>query len=246
MTKSSWATFAASRAAVRSGFVAVLQGLIVDRAWDLPAAGGTVLDRWPDIATAVAPQPPDHVQAVAFHPDTGQLDLRPDSPACATQLRLITARIVTAANNAAGTDTVRTVRILHPESSPAPRLASPRPAAAAAPEALVKTREMASPGFHEALAAHRSVTTPRRVDPAIAEAAERQTKALRELSRRAFPETQAAVDDALAPSEAARIQRRRQAAATEAAALRQARADRAGAALVRQAPEKRKPARPAA
>ncbi|MBZ4319234.1 DUF721 domain-containing protein [Streptomyces huiliensis] len=64
---------------------------MADRAWELPATGGTILDRWPDIAATIAPQPPHHVAAVAFHPETGQLDLRPDSPAYATQLRLITA-----------------------------------------------------------------------------------------------------------------------------------------------------------
>ncbi|WP_301128627.1 hypothetical protein [Streptomyces cacaoi] len=37
-----------------AGIAAVLQGLMADRAWDIPAAGGTVLDRWPDIAAAVA------------------------------------------------------------------------------------------------------------------------------------------------------------------------------------------------
>jgi hypothetical protein len=37
-----------------TGFAAVLQGLMGDRAWDLPAARGTVLDRWPDIAAAVS------------------------------------------------------------------------------------------------------------------------------------------------------------------------------------------------
>ncbi|MFF4795613.1 hypothetical protein ACFY2M_39260 [Streptomyces sp. NPDC001276] len=46
--------------------------------------GGSVLDRWPDIAAAVAPQLPSRVAAVAFHQETGQLDLRPDSPAYAT------------------------------------------------------------------------------------------------------------------------------------------------------------------
>ncbi|MEV4442796.1 hypothetical protein AB0K09_28045 [Streptomyces sp. NPDC049577] len=40
------------------GFAAVLQGLITDRAWELPAAGGTVLDRCTTIAAAVAPQLP--------------------------------------------------------------------------------------------------------------------------------------------------------------------------------------------
>ncbi|MGY0063921.1 hypothetical protein ACWY4P_46960 [Streptomyces sp. LZ34] len=35
--------------------------------------------------------------SVAFHPKTGQLDLHPDPPAYATQLRLITAWIITMA-----------------------------------------------------------------------------------------------------------------------------------------------------
>lgn len=227
-----------------SGFAAVLQGLMADRAWELPAAGGTVLDRWPDIAAAVAPQLPDHVAAVAFHPETGQLDLRPDSPAYATQLRLISARIVTAANESAGTGAVRSVRVLAVGAAPTPPTAPPMPnspAAPGVPETPVKTREMASPGFHQALAAHQAVTPAQRLDPGITKAVERQTRAMRALSRRAFPETEAAVDDAPAPINAAHLQRRREAAATEAAALRRARAERAArqagtAALVPAAP----------
>jgi hypothetical protein len=87
----------------------------------------------------------------------------------------------------------------------------------------VKTRELASEGYRQALAAHQSVAPARGVDPAIAEAVERQERAMRELRRRAFPEAEAAP----APFEDARVQRRRQAAATEAAALRRARAERA-------------------
>ncbi|CAL9671814.1 DciA family protein [Streptomyces sp. enrichment culture] len=211
-----------------SGFAAVLAGLMADRAWELPAAGGSVLDQWPDIAGAVAPQLPHHVAAVAFHPETGQLDLRPDSSAYATQLRLITARIVATANKAAGTDAVRTVRVLPPGAAPAPRTASEAPAAAPdASQAPVKTREMGSPGFHQALAAHQAVVPPSRVDPSIAEAVERQTAAMRALSRRAFPEPEAAADDAPAPIEQARTERRRQADASHAAAVRRARAERA-------------------
>ncbi|MEU3954033.1 DciA family protein [Streptomyces achromogenes] len=207
-----------------AGFAAVLAGLMADRAWELPAAGGSVLDRWPDIAAAVAPQLPHHVAAVAFHPETGQLDLRPDSSAYATQLRLITARIVAAANEAVCTDAVRTVRVLPPGTAPAPRTA---PAAAPdAPQAPVKTREMGSPGFHQALAAHQAVVTPSRIDPSIAEAAERQTAAMRALSLRAFPEPEPAGNEP-APIEQARIERRRQAAVSHAAALRRARAERA-------------------
>ncbi|MFF5475392.1 DciA family protein [Streptomyces achromogenes] len=208
-----------------AGFAAVLAGLMADRAWELPAAGGSVLDRWPDIAAAVAPQLPHHVAAVAFHPETGQLVLRPDSPAYATQLRLITARIIAKVNSAVGTDAVRAVRVLPPGTAPAPRTAPEAPTAAPdAPQAPVKTRET-SPGFRQALAAHRAVASPRRVDPSIAEAVERQTAAMRALSLRAFPEPEA--DDQLAPIEQARIERRRRADVSYAAALRRARAERA-------------------
>ncbi|MEU1669431.1 DciA family protein [Streptomyces sparsogenes] len=211
-----------------SGFAAVLAGLMADRAWELPAAGGSVLDQWPDIAGAVAPQLPHHVAAVAFHPETGQLDLRPDSPAYATQLRLITARIVATANSTVGTDAVRMVRVLPPGAAPAPRTASEAPAAAPdASRAPVKTREMGSAGFHQALAAHQAVVPPSRVDPSIAEAVERQTRAMRALSRRAFPEPEQTADDAPAPIEQARTERRRQADASHAAAVRRARAERA-------------------
>ncbi|KUH35192.1 hypothetical protein ATE80_30695 [Streptomyces kanasensis] len=60
------------------------------------------------------------------------------------------------------------------------------------------------------------------MDLAITEAVERQSAAMRELSRRAFSETDVVPDDAPAPVEQVRAQRRRQAAATEAAALRRA------------------------
>jgi hypothetical protein len=207
-----------------TGFAAVLQGLMADRAWALPAAGGTVLDRWPDIAASIAPQLPDHVQAVAFHPETGQLDLRPDSPAYATQLRLISTRIVAAANEAVRTDAVCAIRVLAVGAAPTPCTTPEMPATAPdTPPAPVKTREMASPGFHQALAAHQSVAPPSRVDPSIAEAVERQTRALRDLSRRAFPEPDAVPDDALASFEQARAQRRQEAEATRLAALRRAR-----------------------
>ncbi|WP_019074364.1 DciA family protein [Streptomyces hokutonensis] len=204
-----------------SGFAAVLQGLMADRAWELPAAGGTVLDRWPDIAAAISPKLPSHVTAVAYNPAARQLDLRPDSPAYATQLRLITARIIATVNSAVGTDAVRTIRVL--PAGAAPRT-HPAPEAAATPGAPVKTRETASAGYHQALAAHQSAAPPSRIDPGIAEAVDRQTRRMRELSRRAFPEPP---DDAPTAIETARAERRRQAAATEAAARRRARQERA-------------------
>ncbi|MDJ0385223.1 DciA family protein [Streptomyces sp. G-G2] len=225
-----------------TGFAAVLQGLMADRAWNVPAAGGSILDQWPDIAAGLSPKLAVHVTAVAFHAETGQLDLRPDSPAYATQLRLISSRIVAAANDAAGTQAVCTVRVLAVgATTPAPREAATAPKAATAPETPVKTRDMAPPGFHRALTAHQAVPRAQHVRSGVTEAIERQTRAMREHSRRVFPETEVAVDDAPAPINAAHLQRRREAAATEAAALRRARAERAArqagtAALVPNAP----------
>ncbi|WP_432095652.1 hypothetical protein [Streptomyces sp. bgisy100] len=92
----------------------------------------------------------------------------------------------------------------------------------------MKTREMASPGFHQALAVHQAVVPPSRIYPSIAEAAERQTKAMRALRLRAFPESEVSSEDQPAPIEAARVQRRRGAEVTRALALRRARAERAG------------------
>lgn len=101
----------------------------------------------------------------------------------------------------------------------------------------MKTRNMAPPGAH----AHQAVPRVQDVRSGVTETIERQNRTMRELSRRAFPEPDVLADDMLAPIKQTRAQRRRQAAATEAAALRRARAERAGAAVLsaprsRQAP----------
>ena len=62
----------------------------------------------------------------------------------------------------------------------------------------------------------------------VAEAVERQNRAMREFSRRAFPEPEVVPDDAPAPIEVARLQRRREADTAHAAALRRAPEERAG------------------
>ncbi|MFF8556543.1 DciA family protein [Streptomyces sp. NPDC015501] len=159
-----------------SGFGAVLAGLMADRAWEAPAAGGNVLDRWPDIAAALTPRLHHHVHAVAFHPETGQLDLCPDSPAYATQLRLITARIITAANEATGTSTVRTIRVLRPGTAPTNLPASPlAPAPARPPRQPARTE--APEGYREAIAAHRATwTRQQHTRPEIQAAADRQLR----------------------------------------------------------------------
>ncbi|MCQ8772076.1 DciA family protein [Streptomyces telluris] len=118
-----------------TGFAAVLAGLMAERAWDIPAAGGSVLDQWPAITATVSPNLAAHVQAVAFHTGSGQLDLRPDTPAYGTQLRLLNARIVAAANDVAGTQAVRSIRVLAIGAASQEHRAESAPAAPATSQA---------------------------------------------------------------------------------------------------------------
>ncbi|MBK3603288.1 MULTISPECIES: DciA family protein [unclassified Streptomyces] len=205
------------------GLGAAIGLMMTERAWELPAAGATLRERW----AVIAPELAGHVAAVSYDADSGQLTVCPESSAWATKVRLEQTRIIAAANESAGRTVVRALRILAPGTVAAPEPADVAPEPAAAPAGPPRTRETASDGYRRALAAHQEAAPPSRVDPHIAEAVERQTAAMRELSRRAFPEPDDVPDDAPAPIEQARAQRRRQAAATEAAALRRARAERA-------------------
>ncbi|MGY3341063.1 putative nucleic acid-binding Zn ribbon protein [Streptomyces filamentosus] len=211
-----------------AGFAVVLQHLMAERAWDMPAAGGTVLARWPGIAAAVSPTLPAHVQATGYDPEAGRLDLRPDSPAYATQLRLLTARIIATANEHVGSSAVRALRVLPPgavDTTPPPAAAD-RPAfsAAAAPGGPVKTRETASPGYRRALKAHRAAAPKPLSETAAEGIPEHQVSVVRERSLPDFPEP---AEDEPVSTEEVELRRRHQAALTHAAALHRARADRA-------------------
>ncbi|KAB2588406.1 DciA family protein [Streptomyces arboris] len=209
-----------------SGFAAVLQTLMTDRAWELPAAGGTVLDRWPHIAATVAPQLPDHVQAVAFYPETGQLDLLPESPAYATQLRLISARIITAANETTGTGTVRTIRVLPSGTAPADRpvrYVPPLPA-----PTVPQAGEVATDGYREAIAAHRATwnTTRQHTNPKVRAAAERQLRERIREPKENFADGRQALEELR--TKAAAQQRVRPSDVSRARALQRLAAERAG------------------
>ncbi|MFC4506112.1 MULTISPECIES: DUF721 domain-containing protein [Streptomyces] len=206
------------------GLGAAIGALVTERAWELPAAGATLRQRW----EAIAPELAGHVTAVGYDADSGQLTVCPESTAWATKTRLEQTRIIAAANKAAGRTVVLTLRILPPGAVPMPAPADVAPEVPAAPTGPARTGETARKGYRRALAAHQETASPRRVDPGIEEAVERQTRAMRELSRRAFPDPEVVPDDATASIEVTRAQRRRAAATTEAAALRRARTERAG------------------
>ncbi|WP_317633905.1 hypothetical protein [Streptomyces sp. A13(2022)] len=126
---------------------------------------------------------------MSYDPDSGRLTVCPEPTALVTKARLEQTRVVTAANEAAGRTVVRALRILPPGAVPAPGPADAVPAepAPAAPTGPARTRETACEGYRRVLAAHQEVAVPSWADPAIAEAAERQNRAMLGLSRRAFP-----------------------------------------------------------
>ncbi len=206
------------------GLGAAIGALVTERAWELPAAGATLRERW----AAIAPELAGHVAAVSYDADSGRLTVCPDSTAWATKARMEQTRVIATANKAAGRTVVRALRILPPGSAPASDPADIAPAVpAAVATGPLRTWETASEGYRRALAAHQEAAPPRRVDPGIAEAVERQTKAMRELSRRAFPEPAVVPGDGPAPLDAARVERRCQADAVHAAAVLRARQERA-------------------
>ncbi|WP_329317057.1 MULTISPECIES: DUF721 domain-containing protein [unclassified Streptomyces] len=199
---------------------AALGALVTERAWELPAASASLRERW----AAIAPDLAGHVAAVRYNPESGRLTVCPESTAWATKTRLERTRVIEAANKAARRTAVRALRILPPVPTADP--ADAKPAAPAEPTGPAKTRETACEGYRRALAAYQRAALPRRVDSGIAEAVERQTRVMGELSRKAFPEPEVGTEDAPTPIDTVRVQRRREAAATEVAALQRARTER--------------------
>ncbi|MEW2577717.1 DUF721 domain-containing protein [Streptomyces syringium] len=101
----------------------VLGALVTERAWELPAVGASLRERW----AAIAPDLAGHVAAVAFDPDSGELTVCPESTAWATKARLEQARVIEAANISAGRTVVRALRVLVPGSSEPACAAGPCP-----------------------------------------------------------------------------------------------------------------------
>ncbi|GLF98073.1 DciA family protein [Streptomyces yaizuensis] len=133
------------------GLSGVIERLMAERGWEAPAAGGTVIDRWPAIAT---PEIAERLRAVAFDDTTRRLDLLPESPAWRLQGQLITAQLIRQANTEVGEGTVREIRILaagsRPHHATEPGTA---PAAAPPPEPTGPPRRYATDEYRKARAA---------------------------------------------------------------------------------------------
>jgi predicted nucleic acid-binding Zn ribbon protein len=158
------------------GLGSVLARLTAEQGWEAGIGGGNLLDQWPQICpTELATT----VQPVSYDAERGILELRPSSPAYATQLRLFQQHLVKHLNERLGRPAVRAIRVLAPGAATAvePAAEHEKPAT---PEEPVKTRETASAGYREVLALalqHRPEPEPG--NPYVAEADRRQVQALR-------------------------------------------------------------------
>lgn len=174
------------------GLGQAIVGLIADRAWETPAAGGSVLDQWPAIAGDLA----RHVAAVSFDSETGRLDLQPESPAYATHLKFEANQLISKANETVRAGTVKTIRILRPgpvgRTSTHPALdaeALPSYRAPSAPSAQSEPRREPPAGYLEAVETARAHRAPLQASTELAAITERQSRDSRTRGRERGPET---------------------------------------------------------
>jgi predicted nucleic acid-binding Zn ribbon protein len=189
------------------GLGGILGALGTEQGWAVSLSAGSITDQWADLA----PELVGRVEPVHFNPETGCLDLRPASPAYATQLRMFGKALLDRINTELGKPTVQKLRIL----PVGPVAAAPAQQAAAvaqrapAVQAPVRTRDTACDGYKTALAAIRRPEA-KELDPLVAAAAESQARtAAREPEDAFIPAAEAraeenATNEPLRPSEAAR------------------------------------------
>ncbi|MFK0223287.1 DUF721 domain-containing protein [Streptomyces vinaceus] len=207
------------------GFAALLANLVTDRAWELPSAGGSLVDEWSAVVTDLT----GHVALVGYDPATGELAVRPASSPYATALRLRTRQLIAAANQVMGSATaVRTIRILPPGTAPAALGPADAPLGTAAGPHREPVQPRTEPyeqpaGYLEAIAQHRAHRRSGRVDVRIAQAAREQIR-----TRVLEPESAFAKGRAEAERLREQAEREQSGGASEARALARARAEKAG------------------
>lgn len=94
---------------------AAINRLITERGWETPAAVGGVMGRWPQI---VGDDVANHCVPERYDEDERILTVQCDSTAWATQLRLLTPRLVARLNEDLGHGTVRVIKVLAPQGPP--------------------------------------------------------------------------------------------------------------------------------
>ncbi|WP_329317011.1 MULTISPECIES: DUF721 domain-containing protein [unclassified Streptomyces] len=202
--------------------------MMTERGMVAPVAGGNILADFDAVLTAAVPELTGRVRAVAFDVESGRLDVVPDAPACGTQLRWSAPKLIEAANETVPGADVRALHILAPTAAKANSATAAVESASQPTMPVVPVeRRMPPEGYRRAIEAHRRAAPSSRVDPAIAQAVERQNALMRKLSQQAFPDPEELADEQPEPIDSAVLQRRREFAVTENAALHRARAERA-------------------
>ena len=92
---------------------AILDNLIEAEEFGVPSAIANLSARWPDIVGAEVSA---HVQIESFNEETKTLNLRTDSTAWATQLRLLAAQIVQKITDEFGDDVVENLSVNGPKA----------------------------------------------------------------------------------------------------------------------------------
>lgn len=209
------------------GLGAAITRMMTERDWRPPETGGSIIDHWPTIAPELA----DKVAAVRYEHDAGVLHLRPATDAYGTQLRLHQTQILARIQQAPSGKSVHSLKILPTGAvTPTHTEAVPEPEKPREP-APVRTRETASPGYREALAAaldHRPGPPP--INPYIEEARQRQIAALR-----ANRQPEAEHRDAVWEVDRLKAAQARDDDASRRAAIARARHERTGGATPRRA-----------
>nr|WSX25497.1 DUF721 domain-containing protein [Streptomyces tubercidicus] len=164
------------------GLGTVLSRIGEENEWKVGVQGGSLTDQW----ATLCPELVGHAEPAGLDPATGRLDLRPGHHTAATQLRILGPQLVTRLQQKGVP--VRTIRVLRvgPLTTKAPAMPdSPAPQ----PEAPIKTRADASPGYRDALVAAQAGKATRpstEIQQRIQAAAHAQTEALR--ARRENPD----------------------------------------------------------
>lgn len=160
------------------GLGSAISMMMTERGMAAPAAGGNVLAAFDTILAAAAPELAGRVKAVAFGAGTGRLDVVPDLPAAATQLRWSAPKLVAAANEKVPGANVRALHVLAPApAKTAPATAAAEPAPPSTAPAAPMRRTDPPEGYREAIAAHRTIwTRQQHTNPRIQAAAERQRR----------------------------------------------------------------------
>lgn len=171
----------AARSAGRDpvGLSGAIAGMMAERGWEPPEAGGSVLDQWP----TVAPELVGKVTAERFDHETGTLHLRPVSDAYATQLRLFRPQILRRIREKTGHGAVRNLQILRPGAANL-AAADELSTAAAHPPVPVQPQRPTPEGYREAVRALHARPERSLTDQLVAAALERQDRVARDPERR--------------------------------------------------------------